>query len=192
MQRVKTGVVACVVLVLVLVTGAPLSNATAAGKRGAARGNGSSAQIQSANSDKSSRARMGARAKHGTKVRKQKKERVAQQLKKDAKKAAKAARAAQKELRQRRRIGATNADESATAPPKLRGRANAFSRIVAKLWRMPESALKGLRNALSNIGKWIGLVPPEPPYPTPEPPAEPTPGPSSEPTRTPDATGTPS
>ncbi|RJQ52091.1 MAG: hypothetical protein C4521_11165 [Actinobacteria bacterium] len=74
---------------------------------------------------------------------------------------------------------------SSTAPVKLRGRENAFNRILGKLWRMPDSALKGLFNALTNIGKWIGLSPPET---VPLPPGETTTTP--EPTSTPEPTDT--
>jgi len=42
-----------------------------------------------------------------------------------------------------------------------RGRAHAIAVITAKLTRMPESALKGLKNALASIGKWLGIEPPD-------------------------------
>lgn len=51
--------------------------------------------------------------------------------------------------------------------PGEKGRTNAITRILAKLSRMPESALEGLRNAMINIGKKIGLVPEEPTQPQP-------------------------
>ena len=43
----------------------------------------------------------------------------------------------------------------------LKGRKNAIARITAKLVRMPVAALRGLENALSRIGKWLGTHPPD-------------------------------
>lgn len=46
--------------------------------------------------------------------------------------------------------------------PGEKGRMNAINRILEKWFRMPESALKGLWNAILNIGKKIEYVPPKP------------------------------
>lgn len=50
-----------------------------------------------------------------------------------------------------------------------RGRAHAIEVITAKLkLLLPRSAGEGLENALYNIGKWLGLIPPEGEEPAPE------------------------
>ncbi len=134
-----------VVFLLVLVSLLPLAEA----KKGGGNGNGNGQAKQHVKRDKA--------------VRQSAKE-TRRAAKLEAKAAKAAARQERRELRAQEKAEKKALRGSLEATPsvettKLTGRENAFARITAKLWRMPESALQGLMNALTNIGKWIGLVP---------------------------------